>query len=200
MRTMRIFGEVTNNNDPEQEGRVKVKSDQLEAQEFPAWLEPSFSMAGAEWGIFFVPEVGDLVEIEIDDRPQAGGLYARSVYTPTNKIPAELLANYPNRMGIVTKGGHKIFLDRKAGAELFSFEDKAGNKVLVDSANKKIRITDANGNDILLDSAGVKITDKSVNKIEMTSSGIKLTDKNNNTVEMISGKVAINGANLEVLT
>jgi len=80
----RFQAEVTSIKDPERRGRIKVRCESLldrdaeagetEAPELPDWLEPMFQTAGnpdrnggRAYGHFFVPRVGDIVEIFVDE-------------------------------------------------------------------------------------------------------------------------------------
>jgi len=83
---------VTNVDDPEKRGRIKVAcaallgadddQDSDKPPELPDWVDPSFMWAGtmrpdgsknparAREGMFFLPRVGDTVEIEIEDEAE----------------------------------------------------------------------------------------------------------------------------------
>ena len=64
-----VIGVVTNNNDPDTLGRVKVGFPWLAPDYESDWARCVQSSMGKEWGNLFVPEVGDevLVGFEFGD-------------------------------------------------------------------------------------------------------------------------------------
>ena len=63
MRTERYEAVVSSNEDEEQRGRIQVTCPALLGDDItvlPCWLEPIH-----DWGWFYVPDVGEQVEIEI---------------------------------------------------------------------------------------------------------------------------------------
>lgn len=128
------FGVITQNKDPEQRGRIKVKCQSLVGADYelPDWVEP----AGWSWtssgkaGMLFLPEIGSTVELvldahdDTDDMPGERFLQNPNIRwrpaTATDKngpmaLPAELLADYPFTRGFVTKAGHKLIMNDKTG-------------------------------------------------------------------------------------
>ena len=115
---------VSNVDDPEQRGRIRVKSQALLAEgvEINEWIEPCFPFAGTKRGWFFLPDVDDAVEIEAvvgeagDDSPGLGLLIDPSfrwravLYPTTDDIPEEFRGDgYGKRFGFKTRGGALIF-------------------------------------------------------------------------------------------
>jgi len=60
------FGIVTNNNDPEGLGRVKVALPWLADQAETDWARVVSPMAGPERGVWFLPEVDDEVLVAFE--------------------------------------------------------------------------------------------------------------------------------------
>src|SRR3954453_14620025 len=56
-----VVGVVTNNNDPEQRGRVRVKHPSLSDSEEPAWARVATPSTGNEHGILMLPQVDEEV-------------------------------------------------------------------------------------------------------------------------------------------
>ncbi|HET9517955.1 MAG TPA: VgrG-related protein, partial [Actinoplanes sp.] len=82
-----VVGIVTNNDDPEQLGRVRVHFPTLSADDESAWARIATPGAGRERGLQWLPEVDDevLVGFELDDhaRPVVlGGLWNRRDVPP----------------------------------------------------------------------------------------------------------------------
>jgi len=119
---------VSDIEDDEKRGRIKVACREIaEADtELPEWVEPCFPYAGNDGasGFFFLPAVGDLVEIErtvghTDD--DAAGMAAImdpdtrwrcATYATAADVPTEFTSGtYGKRMGITTPGGNMLIFD-----------------------------------------------------------------------------------------
>ena len=152
-----VIGIVTNNNDPDQMGRVKLS--------FP-WLSPAFESdwarvaqigAGKKWGSCFIPEVGDevLVGFEFDvRRPYVlGGLYNGKSEHPM--VPEAVKTSGPLaqvvKHGIVSRLGNQIVFEDDepmpdspppaVTASSITISDKEGKvKVVLDKKSGEITI------------------------------------------------------------
>lgn len=135
-------GVVTDNEDPEARGRLKIACATLmgfdeneEAVEFGDWVEPVFPvlMSGEDGtvnsGWFFVPSVGVVIELEVavsSDYDQGPGQtfvtnpdprWRASLLQEGDEIGAEFKVNYPKRSGFRTASGHILFFDDSPGAD-----------------------------------------------------------------------------------
>ena len=105
---------VTDNQDPEQRGRLKLLVAELAAAEWPTWV-PAWSPAGLQ--LLAVPVVGDLVIVH---RTPAGGLaWAAGLVQGDRRYPDALRRDYPHRVGLASPDG---------GAALVACD---GNRVLL---------------------------------------------------------------------
>lgn len=162
-----VIGIVTNNNDPEGMGRVKLSFPWRLAEDESNWVRVATPMAGKERGMFFLPEVEDevLVAFEMGDIHHpfvVGGLWNGKDATPeTNSDGKNNIKIFKSRSGhqiifndddsgmkehieIKTKAGHKILLDDSAGGEKIEIKDKTGlNSIIIDSVQKSISIESA---------------------------------------------------------
>lgn len=132
MRTVH-YGEVTRNTDDELgdtlRGSVFFKSPTITGDtEFSLPAKPCFPYAGKNSGIFFIPEVGDIIEIEIDldDSETPDPRYRCGVYSSVDEIDELFRINYPRRSGWVTKQGHYLLFDDTKGQEIV----KLGHAIL----------------------------------------------------------------------
>ena len=126
------YGEVTDNfaGKPEMRGAIKVRCLSLfpDGRELPDPVKPSFQMAGAGWGIFCLPEVGDIVELEVEEL-EDGSLDVRwraGVYGEGD-LPSIFKENYGKRWGIVDPAGNYIYLDYENNKIVIYQRD--GNKI-----------------------------------------------------------------------
>ncbi len=138
-----VIGLVTDNNDPQGYGRVKVKYPWLVDQEASDWARVIMPGAGNQRGIEFLPEVNDevLVGFEHGDfsRPYVlGGLWNGVDAPPEAHLSS---AGKIQKRIIRSRTGHIITLDDNESGGGVTIEDKNGNKVMLDSASNKLTIT-----------------------------------------------------------
>ena len=135
---------VTNNEDDESRGRIKVACAGLmgvdtdgEPIEYPVWVEPSFphllvseeESGVVDSGFFFVPNVGTAVEIEItvssgiDKSPGQSSIgnpdprWVACLLLPGDELSEDFTTNYPNRMGWRSRKGSLLMFDDTDGEE-----------------------------------------------------------------------------------
>ena len=122
---------VLGTDDPERRGRIRVACAGLmgdEETELPEWVEPAPS-----WGWFIVPDVGELVEIEVvvgssedeqsgqasidnlDAKWRGARFYGNSEGEQPTPINEDFLLNYGKRRGFATPGGHTLIFDDTDG-------------------------------------------------------------------------------------
>lgn len=160
-----VVGIVTNNQDPEGLGRVKIAFPWRGVKDESYWARIASPMAGNGRGMVFFPEVDDevLVAFEQGDlnRPYVvGGLWNGKDKPPeTNSDGKNNIRKIRSRSGhevifnddgagkkekieIRTNSGHKIVLDDSAGAEKIEITDKTGsNSILIDSVQNSVAVT-----------------------------------------------------------
>jgi phage baseplate assembly protein gpV len=145
-------GQVTDNSDPDNLGRIRAKVPQVLGDEQTGWALPAFIYGGAsEQGLFAVPDVGAGVWIEFEGGDLSYPIWTGTWYT-SGAIPESA---QPGKKVLKTKSGHKLILDDDAGT---------------------LEITDSNGNSITMDSGTIKITAGSATKIVIEAPQIELTD------------------------
>jgi uncharacterized protein involved in type VI secretion and phage assembly len=108
-----VIGIVTNNDDPERLGRVRVKFPTLSQDDESAWARVASPGAGKERGLQWIPEVDDevLVGFELDDltRPVVlGGLWNRSDAPPS---PQSLAGGVVKQRLLVSRKDSRLVLD-----------------------------------------------------------------------------------------
>lgn len=156
------IGVVTNAQDPEGLGRVKVKFPWLSDQDESDWARMVTPGGGPQRGLQFVPEVNDEVMVgfeqgDIQCAYVLGGLWNGQDAPP--KKSDQLLSSdgkVQERL-IRSRSGHVITLDDTEGAEKVSVVDKSGNKVVIDSAANKLTI-EVQGDTEITANGSVKIT------------------------------------------
>lgn len=119
---------VTNNDDPERRGRVKVRCRALvHSDEIDEWIEPVLASSGNKTGVFMVPQAGDPVEIEFSSSSHSDDVrglsflanpdwrYRAACWTSMDQVPSEFGGStYGRRLGIVFRPGQYLVLDVEA--------------------------------------------------------------------------------------
>lgn len=160
-------GLVSNNQDPQGLGRVRVKFPWLSDDNESDWVRIATFMAGNQRGGYFLPEVGDeaLVAFEhgdinrpyvigflwngVDKPPEANSDGKNSIRKITSRSGHEIIFNddadqKQEKLEIHTRAGHTIVLDDSAGAEKIEIKDKSGsNSILFDSVQNSISVESA---------------------------------------------------------
>lgn len=135
-------GIVTNNQDPEGLGRVKVRFPWLSDKDESTWARVATFMAGPQRGAYFLPEVEDEVlvafEYGVVERPYVLG----ALWNGQDKPPADNADGKNNVRVIRSRSGHTIRLDDTEGKEQIEISDKSGkNRIVVDSKRNTISIS-----------------------------------------------------------
>jgi uncharacterized protein involved in type VI secretion and phage assembly len=143
-------GQVTDNDDPDNLGRIKAKVPRLLGDEEIGWALPAFPYGGAsEQGFFAVPDTGAGVWIEFEGGDLSYPIWSGTWYT-TGAIPESA---QPGKKVLKTKSGHKIVLDDDGGT---------------------LEITDSNANTVTMDSSTIKIAAGSATTIVIDAPQIAL--------------------------
>jgi phage baseplate assembly protein gpV len=145
-------GQVTDNSDPNNLGRLRAKVPRLMGDTETGWALPAFPYGGAsEQGFFVVPDVGAGVWIEFEEGNLSYPIWTGTWYS-SGSIPESA---QPAQKVLKTKSGHKIVLDDDGGT---------------------LTITDSNGNSIAMDSSEVKISVGNATKIVIEAPAIELVE------------------------
>jgi len=151
-------GQVTDNNDPNNLGRVKARVPRLLNDEETGWALPAFIYGGAsDQGFFAMPDVGAGVWIEFEEGQLSNPIWSGTWFT-TGDIPESA---QPGKKVLKTKSGHKLVLDDDAGS---------------------VEITDSNGNTVAMDSSTVKVAAGSAVKVVIDAPHIELVENSTHPV------------------
>ncbi len=162
-----VVGIVTNNKDPDDMHRVKVRFPWLSNDVESHWARVATPMAGKNRGAYFLPEVDDEVLVAFEhgqvDHPYVVG----SLWNGKDNAPESNADGENNHRTLRSRSGHVLRFNDKSGNETIEIIDKTGNnKVVIDSANNSITIEAKS--DITIKSATGKLT-MQANGIEMKS-------------------------------
>ncbi len=159
-----VVGIVTNNQDPDGLGRVKVNLPWRGGQDESYWARITSLMAGDKRGFVFYPEVNDEVLIAFeygdinhpyiigalwngkDNPPETNSDGKNNIRLMKSRSGHQIVFNddkdqKKEKVEILTNAGHKITLDDAAGSEKIMIVDKTGsNSILIDSVQNTITI------------------------------------------------------------
>jgi len=186
-----VVGVVTNNQDPDELGRVKVKIPSISSDEESAWARVTSPMAGSDRGLFYLPEVDDEVLLAFEYGDISRPFVIGSLWNGVDKPPEKNSDGKNNIRMIKSRSGHVISLNDEDGKEKIEIIDKSGeNSISIDTekntititAKDEIKIVTADGK-ISIEAKEAKLTVKE--KLEIKAKELKIeTDSN---IEIKSG-------------
>lgn len=156
-----VIGLVEDVDDPDHEGRVKVKYPWFDEGTVSDWCRVRQLYAGNGYGTFFVPEKGDEVLVafvhgDMDEPIVLGGLYNGQDKPPTYRDGSS-----KDEKVIRTKGGHQITLDDSDSAKKIAIETDGGHSFVLDDQNQNATLKSSGGHSIVLDDRQSTVTIKS---------------------------------------
>jgi uncharacterized protein involved in type VI secretion and phage assembly len=171
-RTQRFYGVVvglvTNNKDPENLHRVKVRFPWLDAENESHWARVATFMAGNDRGGYFLPEVDDEVLVAFEHGDANYPYVIGSLWNGKDKAPESNSDGLNKHRTIKSRSGHVIRLNDKAGSETIEIIDKTGNnKIIISTKDNTITIESVS--DITINSK--------TGKLKMSAVGIEMNSK-----------------------
>ncbi len=137
-----VTGIVTNNEDPDSLGRVKVKIPHISDEDESAWARVTSFMAGAERGAVFLPEVDDEVLLAFEHGDLSRPYVIGALWNGQDS-PPQLNDDGENNIRVIkSRSGHVIRLNDKDGEESIEIVDASeANSIVIATADNKITIT-----------------------------------------------------------
>jgi len=135
---------VTDNNDPESLGRIKVKLPIHDDHSSTDWVRLATLMSGKERGTLFIPEVGDEVLVafhmgDISEPYVIGSLWNAQELPPSGKDEQN------NVRKIKSRSGNEITFDDTSGREKIILKSHSGHQLELDDQNNLITLQDSSG-------------------------------------------------------
>jgi len=141
---------VTNVQDPDQLGRVKVCFPRLPGKPESSWCRVVQPAAGAGRGFYWLPHVNDEVLIAFERGEAQCPYVVGSLWNGKDKPMKDAITDENTTHMIQTKSGHQIAFSDKAGEELILIGDKSGKRtVTFDVKSKKFFIEAAEGDVVI---------------------------------------------------
>jgi len=163
-----VIAIVTDNNDPDKLGRVKVQYPWLSADHASDWARVVVPGGGAERGMAFLPEINDevLVGFELGDihHPYVlGGLW-NGVDKPPGDANKMIAGSKVEQRLIRSRTGHMFTFDDSDGDGGVKIEDRNGNSVHLKS----------NGDELVITTKGNVSVDSKQNMSVKTQGGVTI--------------------------
>lgn len=194
---------VTQNNDPEGLGRLKVKLPWLTDDSETDWVRMVSFMVGKEFGAVFMPEVNDEVLVAFEQGDVNHPIVIGALWNMED-APPETNADGKNHTKILKmRSGHVISFndDSDGGKAHLEIKSSSGHTILLDdeSGNEKVTIKDKSEENLIsLDAASNTISIESGATIKVKGKKIEieadsaLSLKSNGTVTIKGTTVKIN--------
>lgn len=197
---------VTGTEDPEKRGRIKVTSAQAMGStdaDLPMWIEHV-----SVWGWFYVPDVGETVEIvmatagdqdegfaqmsleEPDVRWRGTRMWTTEDADLPRPVPKEFTEkNYGKRRGFATPHGHMIL-----------FDDTENDSVVTITWNGKAGNTDEQSRLHMDEVGSLCISNKNGSMVYLNAPGgkIEIIDEHGNLITMETGKITLAADTVDV--
>ncbi len=137
-----VIGVITNNQDPDSLGRVKVHLPWLSMQVESNWARVVTPMAGNDRGLYLLPEVNDEVLVAFEhgcvDHPYVLG----ALWNGKDKSPGNNGDGKNNIRLLKSRSGHVVRLDDTDGKEKIEIVDAKGEQSIVfDTAASTLTLT-----------------------------------------------------------
>lgn len=166
-------GIVTNNQDPDGMGRVKVRFPWLSDDAESYWARVATPMAGKARGLYCLPEVDDEVLVAFEHGSVEFPYIIGALWNGQDKPPLANSDGKNNQRALVSRSGHTILLDDTDGEESIVIRDKSGkNSITISTKDNSITI--AAGGDLTLKAAG---------KLSLSGKGIEIVSSDAMTLK-----------------
>jgi uncharacterized protein involved in type VI secretion and phage assembly len=191
-----VVGVITNNQDPDGLGRVKVKFPWLSDVDESSWARLAASMAGKERGVYFLPEVDDEVLVAFDHGDVRFPYVLGALWNGQDTPPITNDDGKNNVRMIKSRSGHVIKLNDEDGKETIEIIDKSEkNSIVIDTANNTITVT--TDKDITLSAAQGTIK-LDAQKVEINSSSSAMLKAGSTLNVEAGGTTTIKGATVNI--
>ena len=196
-----VTGIVTNNQDPEQIGRVQVTMPWLDEAFTSAWARVVQPGAGPGRGTMVLPEVGDevLVAFEHEDfsTPYVlGGLYSHHHKPPAAKVDGVDATGVKSQRPFVSRTGHRLeYADDASGSGIWLKTGDGKLELAMDSAETKVTVR-SDGTVTIQAKNGITL-DAGTGNVQVTGGQkMEFKAKTGLTFDAGSGDVTVKGVNV----
>jgi phage protein D len=192
-----LIGIVTDNNDPENLGRVRVKIPVLDIETW--WCRLSTIMAGNDRGVAYLPEANDEVVVAFEHGDPNRGVVLGAVWNGSDKLPKPIgqlvTGGQTIRRVTKTRKGHEITLIDEPGKEGIDLIDRTQkNFIKIITDENKIHIECTGDVQVVSKTGNISVTADTGNITVKASAGkMSLLSMQDLEIKAQAGKVKIDG-------
>lgn len=193
------LAKVTNINDEEGFNRVKCLPIGSENEEETDWCYVMTPMGGKDCGMFFFPQVDDLVVLAFlngdPHRPLVLGAYWNTEVTPPYAVAEGKAEDYSIR----TPRKIELLMHDEDSKQKVTLTMPSGTVLTIDDENKLVSVQDQGGDNLIkMDLGGGEISVKAKTKISLDAGGTVITlESSGNITQKGNGTISIQGTNVE---
>lgn len=194
-------GIVTDNEDPKDLGRVKLRFPWRDADDESHWARIATPMAGSEYGAYFLPEVEDEVLVAFEDGDVHKPFVLGALWNGSQKPPQNNKEGNNDIRQITSRASHSLTFDDTDGEAAVEIETKAGHTIRLDDegGSEKISIEGQSGkNKIILDDSKGEVSVEADETIDLSASTIAI--QGSDSVSVSGGTIEISGSRKAELT
>jgi uncharacterized protein involved in type VI secretion and phage assembly len=163
--------------DPDGRGRIRIRlqgSDGIDGQDVPLWALLVTPHAGDERGMWWLPEIDDLVAVTFVQGDARLPVVLGALWHGAAKPPVAMDGASRNDKKLLrTRSGLTITLDDASGQETLKLETPGGQVLELKDGPGQCTLSDANGNSIKLESSGITIT--AAAKVTVNAANVKVS-------------------------
>jgi len=189
-----LVGVVTNLDDPERLGRVRVRLPNFDNQT-TFWARVASPMAGARRGMFFRPDVDDEVLVCFEHGDPRRPYIVGALWSTADPPPPDLGDATDNHVKVIeTRSRHRIKFDDTPGGGSIEIVDRTGeNSVVIDSASNTLTIRTAKA--VKVEASTIEVTGQQ--SVSVKAPKIELNASGSMTVQA-GGSLTIQGATVKI--
>ena len=139
-----VIGLVTDNNDPDQRARVRVKYPWLADDAESYWARLMAPGAGNEYGVTWMPQVGDEVLVAFEHGDISHPIVMGGLWNGADVVPfdyGDLDAGKVTYCGFTSRTGHKVsFWESTTGSSIQLLTANGEVNILLDDKNRELKI------------------------------------------------------------
>lgn len=231
-QTAIVAGTAGEEIDTDKHGRIKVHFHWDRVQEggstSSCWIRVAQSVAGAKWGGFVIPRIGQEVVVEFLNGDPDAPLVTGAVYNGANEVPYPLPANktrstFKTRSTPKSQGFNELRFEDKAGSEEVFFNAEKDLNSIIDKGNETRTLNEGHrtttlkvGNDVLeikqgnrtttIDTGNDEVTIKTGNQTVKITMGKHLTEAGQSielkcgasSIKVEPAKITLSSVNIEI--
>lgn len=190
---------VTNNEDPEELGRVKVTYPWRDIDDESPWAPIATPMAGEEAGAYFIPDVDDQVLVAFKFGDVTAPVVIGSLWDDQRRPPVTNDDDNAVR-AIHSRTGHQLTMDDDETAGQIRIETAGGHEITLDDegGNEAIAITDSTDtNRIEFDATAASLAIESDGKLTIDAGSINISGQGNISIES-GGVIRLDGSLIQL--